>query len=342
MSRPLRTAAVGVGHLGRHHARIYAEMEGVELVGVVDADAARAREVGERHGVPHLTDHRRLPEALDAVSVATPTASHFEVARHFLARGISVLVEKPLTTTVAEGRELVELARRGGAVLQVGHVERFNPACLAVERLGIRPRFVESTRISPFSFRSSDIGVVLDMMIHDLDLVLHLVGTEVEKVDAVGVPVLGRREDIANARITFQDGCVANITASRVAMKTERKIRIFAPDCYASIDFGERKGRLYRLGPDSERMRGEVDRIDPRSVPNPLAFVFGNLIQVEEIAMGDQEPLRAELEAFVHAVRTGERPIVSGEDGLAALVLADRILEKIGTFQERSRPFIEG
>jgi predicted dehydrogenase len=200
---------------------------------------------------------------------------------------------------------------------------------------------VESTRISPFSFRSSDIGVVLDMMIHDLDLVLHLVGSKVARVDAIGVPVLGSHEDIANARITFEDGCVANVTASRVAMKKERKIRLFAPDCYASLDFAERKGRLYRLNPERKKLAGDLDRVDPKAFENPLAFVFGNLIQVEEIAMDDHEPLRLELESFVAAARSGDKPVVSGEDALAALELADRILDGIGSFRERSRSFID-
>jgi len=341
MTSGARAAVVGVGHLGRHHARIYASMAGVDLVGVVDVDEGAGRKVAEEHGTRWFRDAAELPD-VDLVSVATPTVSHHEVAGGFIDRGVSVLVEKPLTRDLAEGEDLVRRARDRGVVLQVGHVERFNPACTALDRLEIEPMYVECDRISPFSFRSSDIGVVLDLMIHDLDLVLHLVRHDVERVDAVGVSVLGLAEDIANARLTFANGCVANVTASRVSMKTERKLRLFAPECYASLDFGARRGSVYRRKRDAAEIGGEVAGTDPRTVTDPKALVFGNFIEAETLPMDDHEPLGKEIEAFVTAVRDGSRPVVSGEDALRALGVAHRVLEEIRRFGRRSEEFVAG
>ncbi len=337
----MRAAVIGVGHLGQHHARIYAEMDGVELVGVVDTDEKAAREVAGRFGAPHFTSLDDLPE-IDAASVATPTVSHHQVARTLLLRDVSLLIEKPLTRDLSEAEDLVKLAAERGRTLQVGHVERFNPACRAIERLGIRPRFIESQRISPFSFRSSDIGVVLDLMIHDLDLILHLMSSDVERVDAIGVSVLGMSEDIANVRLTFENGCVANVTASRVSLKSERKIRIFAPECYASADLGNHTGSVYRLNRDISEISGAISKLDPKTVSDPRALLFGDYIRAEPLETDKAEPLLKEIEAFVHAVRTGERPVVSGEDALRTLTVAHRILEEIGRFQERSIAFIDG
>lgn len=336
----MKAAVVGVGHLGKHHARIYAQMEGVELVGVADLDEEAGREVAVRHGARWYGDYRELPAELDLVSVATPTRSHYEVARYFLDKGIPVLVEKPLTQELSEGEALVKFASERGVVLQVGHVERFNPAFLAFQRLGVQPRFVECARIAPFSFRSTDVGVVLDLMIHDLDLVLHLVQSEVKNVEALGVSVLGMKEDIANARISFENGCVANVTASRVSMKTERKIRLFAPTCYASLDFSGRQGYVYRRKGDAKQISDAIATIDPKSVIDPKAFLFGDFISAEQIEMDDHEPLKKELESFVQAVRTGETPVVSGEAAVKVLALAQRILDEIGQFQERSVEFL--
>lgn len=336
----MRAAVVGVGHLGQHHARIYAQMAGVDLVGVADLDETAGKTIAARYGAPWCADYRELPEDVQLVSVASPTKTHHEVASHFLSRGISVLVEKPLTQTLEEGEDLVRIAKQSGAILQVGHVERFNPACAAIDRLGVEPRFVECDRISPFSFRSSDIGVVLDLMIHDLDLILHFVRSEVERVEAIGISVLGLQEDIANARLVFANGCVANVTASRVSMKVERKIRLFAPECYASLDFGARQGAVYRRKGGPSEISGAIAGLDPKSIADPRAFLFGDFISAEQIAMDDHEPLLKEIEAFVASVRTGDRPVVSGEDALRALDLAGRILAEIRSFQERSEPYL--
>jgi len=340
MTEPFQAAVVGVGHLGRHHARIYADMEGVDLACVVDVDEGTAREVAERHGARAVADLRAIPDDVRLASIATPTHSHYEVARHLLDRGISLLVEKPLVQDLSQGEDLVRRARSTGAVLQVGHVERFNPACRAIERLAVEPRFIDSQRISPFTFRSRDIGVVLDLMIHDLDLILHIVGSEVKHVDAVGVSVLGQEEDIANARLEFENGCVANLTSSRVSMKVERKVRVFAPDCYASLDFGARRGVVYRRARGASETRDAIEDVDPRTIADPKAFVFGDFIKSEQIAMDDDEPLALEIGSFVRAVRDRTAPVVSGYDALRALRLAHRVLEEIGRYQERSREFL--
>ena len=232
MTHKLRVGVVGTGHFGRHHVRIYSELDEVELVGVCDLDEPRAREFADRFDTAACTDHRELLGKVDAVSVAVPTVKHLEVARDFLNEGVSVLVEKPIAQSSEEAREMVRLAAASGAKLQVGHVNRFSPAVLAMREMDIQPKFLEVHRLSAFSFRSLDVGVVLDLMIHDIDLVLTLVGGNVTHVDAVAFALIGNTEDICNARLRFDNNCVVNMTASRVSLKTLRKIRIFSPDAY--------------------------------------------------------------------------------------------------------------
>jgi len=246
---PLKVGVVGVGHLGRNHARIYADMDGVELVGVVDEAADTARSVARKCRTKSSTDIESLLETADAVSVVVPTLHHHAVAMPFLQRGVGVLVEKPMTFSVKEAEELVTVAAENKATLQVGHIERFNPGFQAIAGHGLKPLFIECHRLSPFSFRSTDVGVVFDLMIHDLDIVQSLVKSEIKRIEAVGVRVISAHEDIANARIVFESGCVANLTASRISLKSLRRIRVFAPDCYASIDTGERKATVYRKKP---------------------------------------------------------------------------------------------
>ncbi len=333
----LRVAVVGTGHLGRHHARILAALRGAELAAVHDADPAAGRRVAEAHGVPHAPSLAALDGlGLDAVTIAAPTRHHHAIAKRFLERGLSVLVEKPMTSTLAEAEDLVKLARRRGRVLMVGHVERFNPAVLHVLRMGIRPRYVEAHRISPFSFRSTDIGVVLDLMIHDLDIVLQLVPSEVERVDAVGVSVLvSAREDIANARLVFADGAVASLTASRVSMKVQRTMRMFSSEGYISLDYGKRSGVVYRKRPGFDEAVKELVGRRPGEIADPTAAVFGGLLEVEALELdedaedGAGEPLRAELEAFVEAARAGTEPPVPGEHGLRAMRAAAKVLAAI-------------
>ncbi|PYQ49090.1 MAG: hypothetical protein DMF78_19360 [Acidobacteria bacterium] len=305
--RPIRVGVIGVGALGQHHARVYADLPGATLAGLFDIDRRRAGEVAARHGA-RVFDHLRdlLPE-VDAVSVAVPTIDHHRVARALLEAGKDVLVEKPMTTTVGEAEDLIRLAAERQAVLQVGHIERFNPTVDVLKATVSRPRFVEVHRLGSFSPRSLDIDVVLDLMIHDLDIVLTLDGSEAVQVDAVGVPVLTPRVDIANVRLRFQSGLIANLTASRVSAEKVRKFRVFSPRTYISVDFARREAQVYRLsdGPD------------------------GPEIQAEHTAAPDEEPLRRQLAAFVECARSRSTPVVTGADGLRALRLAHVILARI-------------
>jgi predicted dehydrogenase len=304
----LRVAVVGVGYLGRHHARILSQLAGVELVGVVDRNAPRAAQIAAACGTRAFADAADLPDGLDAVTVAAPTEWHHAIARPFLERGVPVLVEKPLARSVAEADAIIAAAARGGAALAVGHTERFNPAVMAARPAVQHPQFVEVHRLGTFPERSLDIDVVFDLMIHDLDLVLSIVQSEVVSIDAVGVPVLTDRIDIANARLHFASGCVANITASRISRDRTRKIRFFQRDAYISIDTGSKEAEVYRL----------VRSADRRPV-----------IEGGKIPVPDGEPLRHELQDFVDAVRFGRAPLVGGDDGRRAVALAADITERM-------------
>jgi len=312
--RRIRVGVIGVGHLGQHHARLYASLAGAVLAGVVDADPDRARLVAERHGASVFGDPAALLGKVDAVSVAVPTSSHYAVAKACLAAGVHVLVEKPIAITPGEARELVELARARGRVLQVGHIERFNPGIRSVRPHIGKPAFVECHRLSPFGERGTDVDVVLDLMIHDLDMVLSFHPGPVEEVRAAGVPVLSSSIDIANARIVFGSGCVANLTASRVSTTRMRRLRLFQRDAYVSVDYQTRQGMICR------RVTGRHGRPE---------------IEVEHVKGGDEEPLKLQIEAFLHAIMTGSPPPVPGEDGVAALELAHQVLEAIGAFVRR-------
>ena len=331
MSDPIRVAIVGAGHLGSIHARVMSECEGAKLVAIVDVDADRAATVAGEFGVESLDSITGLAEKVDAAVVATPTASHHEVASDLLERGLHVLVEKPITTTVDQARALVDTARRSDRVLMVGHSERFNPVIRALGKQGLQPRFIDSQRVSPFSFRSADIGVVYDMMIHDIDIILHLIRSPVEAVHAVGIPVIGDNEDLANARLVFDNGAVANATASRVALKTERVMRIFSSDCYVTLDFQKKSGRVIRKGRALLDGSFDFEAELAKGMANPLAFMKKDLVRIEELEIDDVEPLRAEDEAFLTAIRDGTPPPVSGEHGLAALETAQRI---VGSLQD--------
>jgi len=313
---PLRTAVVGVGYLGRFHAQKYSAIEGSLLVAVADALGDTAARVGAELGVPGLTDYRELLGRVDAVSIAVPTPLHYEVARFFLEQGVHVLVEKPITTTVDEAQALVSLAAAHGAVLQVGHLERFNPAILAAVSIMGRPRFVESHRLAPFKQRGTDVSVVLDLMIHDIDLIQTLVGAPIESIDAVGASVFSGDLDIANARIRFAGGCVANTTASRVSMKQERKLRIFQDDAYFSVDLQQKVLTVIRKkSPD-------------------LPVESAAQVAIEEQSFDQGDALRVEIEAFLCAIREGTPPVVSGEDGMRALDTAIRIAKLVQAGQQ--------
>ncbi len=299
----LRAGVIGVGHLGQHHARIYGLLPGVQLAGVFDTDPVRARDVAARCNTRACESLDDLLGRVDAVSVAVPTIGHHAVAAACMARCIHVMVEKPFTRTVEEAEELVRLAREKKCVLQVGHIERFNPAVSYIKDAVSRPRFIEVHRLAPFKGRSTDIGVVLDLAVHDLDIVLHLVNSPVAHLDAVGVSVLSPTEDIANIRIRFEDGCVANITCSRVSLEEMRKIRVFSDQAYLSLDYKAQEGYLVRKE-------------------------GGSLVR-HEIPLEKEEPLRAELVSFVECVRSKDQPFVSGEQGKRVLEIALEITRQI-------------
>jgi predicted dehydrogenase len=306
----LRIAVIGVGHLGKHHARILAQLDGARLVAVVDPQPERAAAAAEGTGARALADYRDLFDEVDAVTVAAPTEIHHEVALSFLQRRIAVLVEKPMTRTLVEADALIAAAKASGATLAVGHTERYNPAIAAVMPFVTTPRFIEVHRLGVFPDRSLDIDVVFDLMIHDLDIILALVKAEPIAIEAVGVPVLTDKYDIANARLRFSTGCIANVTASRISKERVRKIRFFQPDAYVSIDYAEQEVEGYRL----KRRDGQRPEIQGGKLP-----------------VTREEPLKRELTDFVQAVRDKRAPLVSGEDGLRALKLAQAIADKMET-----------
>jgi len=308
--KKIRAAVIGVGYLGRFHAQKYAQASGCELVAVADARQQARDQVGAELGVRTVADYRELLGSVDAVSVVTQTPAHFEIARDFLNAGAHVLVEKPITETAAEARELIALAARQKRILQVGHLERFNAAILAAEPYLRTPRFVECHRLAPYRERGTDVNVVLDLMIHDIDIVQTIVGAPIATIDAVGTPVFSEEIDIANARIRFTNGCVANATASRVSLKTERKMRVFEDDAYLSLDLQQKILTLIRK------------RI-PTDAPGPLP------VNIEEQSLEQGDALKAEIESFLDCVRTGKPPVVSGEAGLRALETAMRITEQV-------------
>jgi predicted dehydrogenase len=306
----IRAAVIGVGYLGRFHAQKYAQAAGCELVAVSDARQEARDKVAAEVGARSVADYRELLGAVDAVSVVTPTPAHFSIARDFLAAGAHVLVEKPISDTVAEARELIELAARSKRILQVGHLERFNAAILAAEPHLRSPRFVECHRLAPYRERGTDVNVVLDLMIHDIDIVQTIVGAPITTIDAVGTPVFSDEIDIANARIRFANGCVANATASRVSLKTERKLRIFEDDAYLSLDL-------------QQKILTVIRKRDPSAAPGPLP------VTIEEQNLDQGDALKAEIESFLDCIRTGRPPVVSGEAGLMALETAMRITEQV-------------
>ena len=316
--------------MGRLHARVYSEMPTVELVGVYDDNRDASASAAADYGCPAARSLDELLGRAQAVTIAVPTRFHADVALACLGRGVACLVEKPLAKDVADGRRIADAAARAGVTVQVGHIERFNPAVRAMGRLGIKPRFIEVTRISPMTFRSIDVGVVLDMMIHDIDIVLKLARSPVAKIDAVGVSVIGEHEDICNARLTFANGCVANVTASRLALKTERKLRVFSSDAYVSVDYQRRYGVVVRRTGNLDAIRETVERIRSGEVTDTSGLSYADIVQVEELQISDTEPLRAQLDAFVSSVRDGTPPEVTAEDGLAAVETAVRIVEAVG------------
>lgn len=304
---------VGVGHLGQHHARHYAEIEGCHLVGVVDTDRKAATRIAKQHSTQAFFDHRKLIGEADAVSVVVPTTLHYAIARELLEAGIHVMVEKPFTTTVEEARDLINLASRKGLILQVGHIERFNVAVIKLQELLTNPGFIESHRLGPYDPRVRDVGVVFDLMIHDIDIILQLVRSPIASLEAVGVPILSNREDIANARIKFANGCQANLTVSRVTPTRMRKIRIFQPNTYVSVDYSKKSIELYKKVSIEGAEEGEP----------------GAQITRKRLRLSTEDQLNRELTHFLRCIREGTQPEVTGEHGLNALEVANQIVEKI-------------
>jgi len=326
---PLRLAVVGVGHHGRHHARIYAELDGVELVAVVDRNADRAKEIAAEYGCRTAADVDEIVDQVDAASIVVPTVHHVEAARPFIERRKPVLIEKPVAATIEEADELLALADRYDCPVAVGHIERFNPVVQTMRRFDVAPRFIETHRISPFTFRSADVGVVLDMMIHDIDIVLSLVRDEPVRIDAVGMGVLSRSEDICSARVAFKRGCVVNLTASRLALKTERKIRVFSEEAYLSLDYQKKVGLAVRKKANLDVL-ALADQLQLADLSELADVDYTKLVHVEPLVPTDEsEPLRTELENFVDSIRTGRPPEVGVEDGVAALRLASGIVAAI-------------
>jgi predicted dehydrogenase len=307
LMKQLRVGVVGVGHIGKNHARLYAELPTAEFAAIYDTDAARAMEIAGQLGVLSAASLDEFSERVDAASIATPTSTHFEIAQELLKRGKHLLVEKPIAENTAHATELAELAASRGLVLQVGHVERFNPVLSALERRLTNPRFIEAHRLSPYPNRSTDIGVVLDLMIHDLEIILHLVRSPVQTIDAVGVPVLSRGEDIANARVRFENGCVANITSSRISPEQMRKIRVFQENAYLSLDYQNQSGEIYRRTAEG--------------------------LTKEAVEIEREEPLKRQLVSFIECAATGRAPKVSGFQAAAALELAVEITKRIAAAQ---------
>lgn len=300
---------IGVGKLGQHHARIYASLQDVELVGVVDIDKHKANKIADKFGTAPYTDYHELLDKVDAVSVVVPTPLHYEVSAQFLNQGVHCLIEKPITIHLKEAEELVSIAQRKGLILQVGHIERFNPVVIETRCYIHSPKFIEVSRLGPYDPRVSEVGVVLDLMIHDLDIVLYLTQSKIVKVDAVGSCVFSQHEDIANVRLECENGCVANISASRISLKKSRKIRIFQNDSYISLDYEKQKAKIYRKKSQKVNSFKDIEMIQPRVKKN--------------------EPLLLELEDYIKCIQKGTPPIVDGTHGRNALELALEVVNAI-------------
>jgi len=307
----LRVGVVGVGYLGQHHARIYSELKNAELVGVVDVDFERAKEIAKKFKTQALKSHEDLFGKVDAVSIVAPTVHHHALAKAFFEAGSDVLLEKPITVTVEEADELINISDAKGRIFQVGHLERFNSAVVKMVEMTTTPKFIECNRLSPFPDRSTDVDVVLDLMIHDIDIIMSLVKSPVKTISGVGIPVISKNVDIANARIEFESGCVANITSSRISIKKERKIRLFQPDTYISLNYQDQEIYAYHRIPNKK---------DPEGKPD----IVGGKVKVVK-----EEPLKAELEAFLASVRDRSRPLVSGREGREALKIAMLVQQEI-------------
>ena len=299
----IRVGVVGVGHLGTFHTKVYSKLDNVKIAGVCDCNLERSLEIGKKYHAASYSDYEDLFDKVDAASIAVPTSLHYNIAKDFLNHNIHVLIEKPITKTLSEADELIEIAKDRNLILQVGHIERFNSAVMAIEPYLVKPKFIECQRLGPFHKRVKDVGVVLDLMIHDIDIVLGLMKQDVINIEAVGLSTISDYEDVANVRLTFEDGTIADITASRVTKDVVRKMRIFQEDSYVSLDYVTQESAIFRKTEDK--------------------------IIKEKIRIKKKEPLKKELKSFIECVRTGKKPIVSGVEGRRALQVALKIIEKI-------------
>lgn len=329
MNPTCRIGVIGIGHIGRNHARILAEIAGPEFTAIYDGNRDAAEAIARQYRVKAAASLDEFISLVDAATVATPTPTHFPIGMSLLERGRHVLIEKPITENAAEARQLVHAAQSRGLALQVGHVERFNPALSALEERLDNPRFIESHRLSPYPNRSTEIGVVLDLMIHDLEIILHLVRSEVQSVDAVGIPILSKGEDIANARIRFTNGCVANITVSRVSPERLRKIRVFQPNAYLSLDYQKQEGFTYRLADDSAQESSLLAKLFSSNDSAIVSEFAGKKILREPVRIEKGEPLLREIADFHSCARAGTRPKVSGHEATRALEIALEITRRI-------------
>jgi predicted dehydrogenase len=335
MAAKLKVGVLGTGSLGKEHARIYAELASAGLItfqGIFDAQKETAAKIAEKCKVPVFSSIEEAVEQCDAVSIVTPTTTHFELAKKFLEKGRHVLVEKPMTDNTNQAGELVQLSQTKNVVLQVGHIERFNPVFNYLENVAIQPKFIETHRLSPYPARSTDIGVVLDLMIHDLDIVLAFVKSEVASVDGVGIPVLSQSEDIANARLRFENGCVANLTVSRVSPERMRKIRVFSagpPSSYISLDYRAQEGFIYRIARDDEEESSLFKKLLATRDATIVSEFAGKRIVREPVPLQKEEPLKVELQSFIHCVESRQAPVVTGASAKRALDLAFEITRQI-------------
>ncbi len=325
----IRTAVVGAGKMGTIHAKVYDQLGNSELVAVVDVDEQKGRRLAQRYNCSAFTDCLELIGKVDAVTISTPTTCHLELAKFFIENKIAVMIEKPLATTAKQGIEIVKLAKKHNISVAVGHSERCNPVVQAVKRLDIEPKFIEAIRVSPYPFRSTDIGVVLDVMIHDIDIILSMAGGKIKKIDAVGINVIGEHEDICNARITFDNNCVANITASRLAFKTERKVRVFSRQAYLSLDYFKKQGIAIKADSNIDVTKWIKQHQDAGDF-DFTKINWPELLHIEQLSVDDKEPLRVEQEEFLKAVAgRSDRPEVTAEEALAAMECAEEILAAV-------------
>jgi predicted dehydrogenase len=324
----IRTAVIGAGKMGAIHTKVYNTLTQSDLVAVVDTDIGKARKLARKYRCTAFANCSDILDKVEAVTIATPTSEHYQLAKFFIENNIAVMIEKPLASDVSQAKEIVELAKKHSVVAAVGHSERCNPVVQAMKRLQIQPRFIEATRISPYPFRSTDIGVVLDVMIHDIDIILSLAASKVVKVDAVGIGVIDpEKEDICNARISFENGCIANITASRLALKTERKVRVFSRQAYLSLNFLEKTGTVIKADTDNIELINKIRQLKQGGKFDLLKTDWTKLVHYEKLQIDDNEPLRLEQEVFLQAVANRQsRPEVSAEEGLAAMECAEKIL----------------